>query len=266
MCMSSNDKLIALVEINGQWRTATPLGAAHEHITQALSPATLPPNVRPLMEPAPARPVTPLVPWLAEFAPGSGEPRPTPRPIADTANTQTPPSLHDPAPPTTRTAPEPLKFTPNRAPDSGSPTPSPFDSTRCRNCGANRVNAQFCDDCGSLLCESCEHPCQCNQQVQTPQSTPRRACAECGKQRSGDRTCGDCRMPLCEECQCMCWMDKDLHCTKCARKIDEANVIYGGAAPNRDLVCDACSNETEDSSICWYCGQNRSNDGACGCF
>ncbi|QHN29109.1 DEAD/DEAH box helicase [Gordonia amarae] len=79
MAISNNEKLIALIDIGGQWHTATPVGV-NDHIKQPLSPATLPTTIKPIVAPRPPGPVSPLMPWLSEFAPGSGEPAPARRP------------------------------------------------------------------------------------------------------------------------------------------------------------------------------------------
>lgn len=79
MALSSKGKLIALVEVEGRWLTATPIDENTGHISQPLSPATLPADLMALASRPPAGSVKPRLSWLGEFAPGSGEPAYRPR-------------------------------------------------------------------------------------------------------------------------------------------------------------------------------------------
>ncbi|AFA71239.1 DEAD/DEAH box helicase domain-containing protein [Gordonia polyisoprenivorans VH2] len=76
MATSNDGDLIGLIDVDGRWRAITPVDGNTGHISRPLVPSSLPDNITPIFSPTPSGPVAPLIPWLAEFAPGSGESAP----------------------------------------------------------------------------------------------------------------------------------------------------------------------------------------------
>ncbi|MFM9377285.1 DEAD/DEAH box helicase [Gordonia sp. VNK21] len=221
MATSSKGKLIALVEVDGQWRMATPITST-DYISQPLSPDTLPANIVPIAPSQPRGPVKPLFPWLAEFTPGSGEPIPARRPTASGESLRA-----SAGPGTAGTAYAARDRSTNSAPrdiaaplidqignEVGTPVEQSRSSTtsvtHCSECGSPLANDSTCDECNvdyalddddDRSCEECGSPLDMDSNCNECEENAAFCCGECGE-LDDETVCYECDERICASCGC----------------------------------------------------------------